>query len=73
MMNPILWAKMVPILWTLLKTLGTVLGSLAMQLLTGKALKQLILIPIEKWTKKSKSVEDDKVVDKIKQDWDIKE
>jgi hypothetical protein len=69
-MNPIIWTK---IGWTLLRTLGTVIGSLAMQLLTGKAFKQLLLIPMEKWAKRSKNKADDKIVEKIKQDWDIKE
>lgn len=68
-MNPIIWTK---IGWTLLRTLGTVLGSLAMQLLTGKALKQLLLWPIEKWTKKTETLEDDKVVERIKEDWEVK-
>lgn len=67
-MNPILWTK---IGWTLLRTLGTVLGSLAMQLLTGKALKQLLIWPLEKWTKKTKTVEDDKVIEKAKEDWGL--
>ncbi len=67
-MNPVLmavWLRSVG--WTLLR----VLGSLLMQLITGKALKQLLLWPLEKLSRRTATTEDDKVVEKVREDWEL--
>lgn len=59
----------IPVAVSIGKTVGQVLISLLMSLLTGRAFKRLLLIPLEKWTKRTKTKKDDQVVEEAKKDW----
>jgi hypothetical protein len=50
------------------KTVGQVLISLAMSMLTGRAFKRLILWPFEALSKKTRTKKDDQIVQDAKRD-----
>lgn len=64
-------AKLVLVLPVILKTLGSILLSMVMSLLTGKTFKTLILWPFQWLASKTVNKKDDELVEKAKQDLDI--
>lgn len=54
--------------WPLAKTVGQAVGAVLLQLLTGKALKQAVVNILEWASNKTKTKQDDKIVDKAKED-----
>lgn len=62
---------MSPVVLTILRTIGTVLGSMLMSLLTGKTLKDLLIRPIEWIRTRVRTKEADKIVADIRQDWGL--
>lgn len=57
----------------ILKTLGTIVGTMLTQLLAGKAIKRVILLPFEWLVKKTKNTEDDKIIKEAEKDLGIGE
>lgn len=63
----------IPILITLGKTVGGVLLTMLTELLTGRFLRSLIILPFEKLAKKTTNTEDDRLVEQAKHDLHIDE
>ena len=61
-------AKLVLVLPAILKTLGSILLSMVMSLLTGKTFKTLILWPFQWIASKTINKKDDELVEKAKED-----
>jgi len=56
------------ILWQVAKTVGTILLSMLMSLLTGKTFKTLLLAPLKWWASRTHSEFDDKLIQAAEQD-----
>lgn len=57
----------------ILRTLGQVGLTLLMALLSGKTVKRLLLKPMEALAKRTRTREDDQVVESIAEDWGVPE
>ena len=60
-----------PILLTVLKAIGNTLLGLLVSLLTGKTFKVIVYWPLKWLTSKTKTTRDDKVIEKVADDWHI--
>lgn len=60
--------KLLPALIPILKTLGTILLSMLMSIVTGRVLKRLVLWPLEKLASKTENKKDDQLVNDARKD-----
>lgn len=57
----------------ILKTLGAIIGTMVTQLLAGKAIKRLILLPFQWLTKKTETPKDDAILKEAEKDLGLEE
>lgn len=60
-----------PVLSLIGRSVGSALLSVLVSFFSGKAFKRLIYIPLSRLVKKTKSLDDDKVVESLREDWDL--